>query len=315
MKVTLDLAQLLRDGRITEEEYRKFSALATREGGSVAFNILIAFGVTAVAGAALAMMPNAVAGLTIGALLMAAGLSLLIGFPAWIVLGNICVLVAALMFGGGALILMGGTIVAYLLLAAIFFVGSILARSALLMMLSVLAIVGAVGAGTYYSHALYEIVVTRPLLTIIVCAALALIALQVSKRLRPEFERLAVVAARTALFLANMGFWVGSLWGDRPDWVVGGLIALPSAVFSLGWAAGLIGVGLWAIRDDRRWALNVCAVFGAIHFYTQWFEHLSATPATVLAAGLATLGAALVLWKWNTRAGAPALSPSGKSAA
>ena len=143
MKVTLDLSQLLREGRITPEEYQKFSALAAREGGSVAFNILIAFGVVAVAGAALALVPDAVAGLTIGALLMAAGLVLLMRFPAWLVLANICILVAALMFGGGALILMGGTISGYLLLAAIFLAGSLMARSALLMMLSVLAVVGA----------------------------------------------------------------------------------------------------------------------------------------------------------------------------
>ena len=77
----------------------------------------------------------------------------------------------------------------------------------------------------------------------------------------------------------------------------------------------MVGVGLWAAREDRRWVLNTCAVFGAIHFYTQWFERLEATPATVLAAGLVTLGAALILWKWNTRPGAPALPSSGPSAA
>ena len=304
MKVTLDLARLLREGSLTADECAKLTALAARDTGSVAFNILVGFGVTAVAGAALAIVPNPVTGVMIGAVLMAAGLYVMMRQPAWLVLANICVLVAALMFGGGALVLSGGTIAGYLLLAAIFLVCAIVSGSALLIVMSVLAIVGAVGAGTFYSHAAYEIDVARPLLTILVCGVLALAALQASKRLPHAYERLSLIAGRAALFFVNMGFWVGSLFGDRLDWATRrraeAAFATPM-VFALAWAVGLVGVGLWAVREDRRWVVNVTAVFGAIHFYTQWFERLSATPVSVLAAGLAALGVALALWKWNTR--------------
>lgn len=320
MKVTLDLAQLLRDGHITQEQYRKLSGLAARDTGSVAFNILVGCGVVAVAGAALAQVPNPATGLMIGALLMAAGLYLLVNYPAWLVLANICTLVAALMFGGGALILSGGTITGYLLLAAIFLACAVVARSALLVTLSVLSVVGAVGAGTFYTHALYEVDVRRPLLTILVCGGLALAALQVSRRVRPEFERLCLIAARAALFFANVAFWIGSLWGDGLDWATTTNASdagafLPSTLFAMAWAVALVAVGIWAVRENRRWVLNVTAVFGAIHFYTQWFERLNATPGSVLAAGLVTLGAAVALWKANAHFGAPTPRPPEQAAA
>lgn len=320
MKVTLDLAQLLRDGHITQEEHQKLSELAARDTGSVAFNILVGCGVVAVAGAALALVPNPVTGLMIGALLMAASLYLITKYPTWLVLANICMLVAALMFGGGALILSGGTVTGYLFLAAIFLVCAVVARSALLISLSVLSVVGAVGAGTFYSHAVYEVDVTRPLLTILVCGGLALVALETSKRLRPDMERLCLIAARAALFFANMGFWVGSLWGDKLDWAATSAAVeddafLPSSLFAMAWGVALVAVGIWAVRANRRWVLNVTAVFGAIHLYTQWFEHLSATPGSVLAAGLVTLGAALAVWKWNTHFGAPTPRPPDQAAA
>lgn len=310
MKVVLDLTKLQRDGHITPEESQRLSQLAALDTGSVAFNILIGLGVVAVAGAALAMVPNPATGVMIGALLLAAGVYVFMRHPAWLVLANICTLVAALMFGGGIMVLSGSTITSYLFLAVIFLAGAVVARSALLVTLSVLAVVGAVGAGTFYSHAFYEIDIMRPLLTILVCGGLALAALQASKHLPPAFERLCLIAARAALFFANMGFWVGSLWGDRLDWASmpdadDAPAFLPASLFAIGWAAALVVVGIWAVRENRRWVLNITAVFGAIHFYTQWFEHLSATPVSVLIAGLVTLGVALVLWKLNGQRNTP----------
>ena len=113
--------------------------------------------------------------------------------------------------------------------------------------------------------------------------------------------------------LVNFGFWIGSLWGDplillsrlagrtaapRLDDVV-----IPHTVFSVAWAAVLIGAALWGMRINRRWLVNVAAVFGAIHFYTQWFETLGATPVSVLLGGIVMLGIALALWTFNKRAG------------
>jgi hypothetical protein len=67
----------------------------------------------------------------------------------------------------------------------------------------------------------------------------------------------------------------------------------------LGWAALLIGVGMWAARVNRRWVVNLAAVFGAIHFYTQWFERLGAQPLAIILAGLVTVLIAVLLWRYN----------------
>jgi iron complex transport system permease protein len=117
--------------------------------------------------------------------------------------------------------------------------------------------------------------------------------------------------------MVNFGFWIGSLWGDRLVLLRSMLAKAPSGegidleavrpvipdwAFSIGWAAALLAVGAWAVRANRRWAVNVVAVFGAIHFYTQWFERLGASPVSVLLGGLLMLAFALTLWRFNQRA-------------
>jgi hypothetical protein len=52
--------------------------------------------------------------------------------------------------------------------------------------------------------------------------------------------------------------------------------------------------------------VNVVAVFGGIHFYTQWFERLGASAETVLIAGLLALGFAVGLRALNARLGSEA---------
>ncbi|HEX6795897.1 MAG TPA: hypothetical protein VF304_18810 [Casimicrobiaceae bacterium] len=63
------------------------------------------------------------------------------------------------------------------------------------------------------------------------------------------------------------------------------------------WALALV----FAWKSDRRWLVTVVAVFGAIDFYTQWFEWLGATPASVLVAGLGALALAMALKSFNRK--------------
>jgi hypothetical protein len=98
------------------------------------------------------------------------------------------------------------------------------------------------------------------------------------------------------VFLVNFGFWIGSLWGDRNQQ---GDVFIPDWLFAVLWAGALIASAVWAAKRNRRWILNIVATFGAIHFYTQWFEHLGATPATVLLAGFLALGFAIGIWNFN----------------
>ena len=127
-----------------------------------------------------------------------------------------------------------------------------------------------------------------------------------SKQVPADYERVAIAASRTAILLVNFGFWIGSLWGD-PLFLLTKMsgktpvasrldaIVIPHTVFSIGWAVVLVAAALWAMRVNRRWLVNVAATFGAIHFYTQWFEKLGATPVSVLLGGVIMLAIALAL--------------------
>lgn len=293
MKVTLDLDKLLSEGKITAIEYAKFKELAAESTGSLAFNILIGFGVIAVGGAALALVPTSATAIILGLFVLITGLAVLRGsFEQWRVLANICILVGALMTGGGIILDFEGSLPSILSVTAIFTVASILARSTLLAVLATLILSACIGAKTGYFHASYFLVIEEPTVTVILFSVLAVALYQLSRRLTPEYEGIAVASARTSVFLVNFGFWVGSLWGERSDQRD---IIISEAVFAVLWALALLATGIWSWRSNRRWVLNTVATFGGIHFYTQWFEHLGPSPGAVLVAGLLTLGFALAL--------------------
>jgi hypothetical protein len=50
--------------------------------------------------------------------------------------------------------------------------------------------------------------------------------------------------------------------------------------------------------------VTTVAVFGAIEFYTQWFERLGAEPWAIIIA-VTIVGFAIVLWRYNLTAGRP----------
>lgn len=199
-----------------------------------------------------------------------------------------------------------------LIVTGVFWLAAIIARSSLLMVLAVLAASACLGARTGYSHAVYSLAIFEPTLTIVLFSALALIAYRASQRLPADYERLAITAARTSLLMINFGFLVGSLWGD-PLMLLRSLDAkdpslafliktvIPATVFSILWAVALIGAGIWAVQVNRRWLVNLVAVFAGLHFYTQWFERLGATPLSVLLGGVIILASTAALWALNRR--------------
>ena len=314
MKITLDLSMLVQEGKLTPEEASRLQALAARDTGSLAINILVGFGVVAVSAGAVALMPTPATALALGLVVFAIGLVFTFNHDErWSLLAQICLVVGALMFCGGVLALGDGALGAMLIVTAALAVAAIVARSGLLMAAAVLALGACLGARAGYWHATYALAIYEPAVTIVLFGALALATYFVSKRLPAEYERLALVAARTSVFMVNFGFWIGSLWGDnlrlirsllhndpglldlgvsRPD------IISPFA-FSVGWAIALLGVGVWGMRANRRWVVNVAAVFGAIHFYTQWFDRLGPQPLSFIVGGLLMLAFAFGLWVLN----------------
>ncbi len=309
MKVTLDLTALLEQGKISQGEFDRLRALALQDTSSLAFNILLGFGVAAVSLGAVALVPTALTAAVVGGTVFAFGLALVLSrsLP-WGLLAQICLGVGALMLVGGIIALDGGSLRSLLVVTVLLAGASIAARSGFLMVAAVLVAASCLGASTGYWHATYALSITEPALTILVFSLLALVTYALSKRLKSAHERLALVAARTSVFLVNFGFWVGSLWGDRLLLLRGAendaempAIVLPPWLFAVGWALALVATGLWATRVGRRWVVNVAAVFGAIHFYTQWFDRLGPSALSFLLGGLVMLGFALALWTFNRR--------------
>ncbi|BCE03749.1 hypothetical protein [Marinicellulosiphila megalodicopiae] len=299
MKVTLDIDQLLSENEITQAEYERFKSLAAKSTGSLAFNLLIGFGVIAVSGAALALIPTPATAIIIGLLILIAGLVVLRSQTTeWLVLANICLLVGALMSGAGIMGVFEGHLYSILAVTLLFALIAVFAKSSLLAVLATLTLSACIGAKTGYFHASYFLVIQEPLLTVVIFSALAFGLYQLSKKLPAEYERVAIATSRTSVFLVNFGFWVGSLWGERNEDRV---VIMDDSVFAVLWALAIIATAIWAWKNNRRWVLNTVAVFGGIHFYTQWFERLGASPDAVLMAGLLALGFAVGLKMLNSK--------------
>jgi hypothetical protein len=301
MKVTLDLSKLREQGAITQAEYDRLLQLGRQDTGALGINILVGFGVVAVSLGLIALLPNPFVVIALGAVLAGAGVMLILNdVEQWSLLAQICLVVGALMVCGSIVAIGEGELRAIALVTALLTAAALVARSSLLMAAAVLALAACLGARSGYSHASYSLAIYEPVLTIVLFSLLAYGTYEVSKRVTADYQRLAITAARVSVFLVNFGFWIGSLWGDRLTWAMKFMpISVSRTAFVIGWAAALLAIGIWGARANRRWVVNVAAVFGGIHFYTQWFEWLGATPVSILVGGCLMLAAALTLWRFN----------------
>ncbi len=315
MKITLDLTKLVETGKLTSAEAERLRALGAHETGALGINILIGFGVVAVAAGALALVPTPFTAIVLGIMMFASGFALTLKkSEQWDLLAQVCIVVGALMFAGGILAFNKGSLASMMMVTATFAGAALLARSSLLMAGAVLALASCFGAKAGYWHASYALAIYEPTLTVVVFGALAWVAYLVSRNLPSDFERLAIIASRTSVFLVNFGFWIGSLWGDRMIMIRSMMATDPNAVassikslvigpwtFVIAWAVALIAVAVWGVKANRRWVVNVAAVFGGIHFYTQWFEKLGPNPMTFFIGGILMLVFALGLWQFNKK--------------
>ncbi len=323
MKIVLDITKLVEDGDLSPEQAEKLKNLAAKETGSLGINVLLSLGVVAISAGFLALEPSVATALVLGVALVASGLALKqYRQEQWGLLGTANIMVGALTVSGGLIILWDGSVGAFALVTLILLALGILARSGLLIGVSPLVLASVLGSSTGYLHASYMLVIREATVIIAVFALLAWGTFFLSKRLPAAYERLALIYSRVSLLLVNFGFWVGSLWGDYPgeSWVHSQIYEDPAkfrepyqqleawresalfisdVVFAGLWALALIAVGAWGVKRNRRFVVNTAAVFGSILFYTQWYEHLGATPVTVIFGGVVTVGIALGLWKYN----------------
>lgn len=300
MKVTLDLDDLVRRGELTQAEADRLKGFAKADTGALGTNILLSFGASAIVIGLGVLFPTAEMAIVLGGLLLALGLVLRFnGIERWTLFGQVCVTIGALALSGGISILADGSVPINLAIGAGLAVAAVAARSGLLAALAVIMLTATVGGATSYSGSFFW----QPALTIGILAALTLGLYLLSLRLPPDYERLAIIAARVAILMLNFGFLIGSLFGDDA-------LKLPALAFSVAWALVLIVTGLWAIRANRRWVVNAAAVFGAIHFSIQWFAILGPSPLSIVGGGLLLVGFGFAI-RWFNRAPSPKSAPKG----
>jgi len=322
IKIVLDITRLVKEGKLTAQEAERLQALARRDTGSLAINVLMSFGAVAVAAGIIALEPAFTTGAALGVVLVAIGLAISFFAEQWGLLGTATTIIGALLLAGGVIGFAEADFAGLAFSALLFLALAVAIRSGFLMALVPLALAGALGSSTGYMHAVYMLTVNEPSITIAFFALLAGAAYVVSRHVGQAYQQLAIIFARVSLILINFGFWIGSLWGDYPGetWAHGegyqfwsdreawraAHLHVPETAFIVGWAIVIIAVGVWAARANRRWVVTTAAIFGAIEFYTQWFERLGAEPWAIIVAGLTIVAFAIALWRYNLTSGRPA---------
>lgn len=300
MKVTLDLTDLVAKGQISKDEADRLAKLGSADTGALGSNILLSFGTIAVALGGGFLFPTAQSVIVMGVILFILGLALTLNKASkWALFAQFCVTLGALAIVGGVSYISDGSLAVGIGLTVGLGAAAFLAQSGLLAALAVIELALVLGAGTAYWHASYFFGVDRPAFTIAILAVVTLALYFISLQLPSAYERVCIIAARTAILMINATFLVGSIFGDFT-------LGWPASWFTITWAVLLIGVGIWGIYANRRWVVNAAAVFGAIHFYTQWFEFLGPNPLSVLGGGILLVVFGLLLRWLNARIYKPA---------
>jgi iron complex transport system permease protein len=299
MKITLDLTDLVTRGELTKDEADRLMKLAARDTGSLGANILLGFGTIAVALGGGFLFPTPESVIAIGAVLFVIGLALTLRKDIrWALFAQICMTIGALGVVGGVMFLTSGNVYANYAMAAGLAIAAFAASSGLLGALAVLMLSVALGAGTAYWHGGYFTWVENPTLTIGALGALSIGLTFAATRMPPAYERVSLIMARTGVLIINLAFLVGSLFGDQSfDYGT----EFETAVFTIVWAILLLVVGVWGVVSNRRWVVNAAAIFGGLHFYTQWFEYLGASPLSVLGGGILLIGFGFALRWFNVK--------------
>ncbi|MCY4324550.1 MAG: hypothetical protein OXC81_00795, partial [Betaproteobacteria bacterium] len=115
--------------------------------------------------------------------------------------------------------------------------------------------------------------------------------------LADPWRSMASAAAITAVTIVNLCFINLSLVEPVDvQWPT-----LANNIYALIWTFFLAGFGWLAFSRNRRWAVNMVALFVLIHFFGQWFRRFDASALSLLVAGAALLAVAGVVYRLNCR--------------
>jgi iron complex transport system permease protein len=292
MKVTLDLDALVKAGRITPEEAERLKGFAAADTGALGANILYALGATAVACGIAAFLPTLETLVALGVAFFGAGLFIRMqGMARLQLFAQIILVIGALALCTGLGGLYGDNLLMRVGLTLGLAGAAVVARSGLLAALAVIAFAVTITFDPEMWPPNHFVAVV-----IVALSALVLALYLLSLRLPGDYERLAIIAMRVAILMVNVAFFVGSLFGDER-------LGLSGMAFSVAWALALLAFGGWAVFANRRWVVNSVAVFGAIHFFTQWFMVLGAQPLSILGGGILLIVFGLALARFNNWVG------------
>ena len=297
MKIVLNIKELLEEGQINQTEYDKLLLLSKRQTTSLAFNLLLGLGIVATSIGAIALAPSPYSCLIFGLIVSVIGFLFKIKVSdQWMVLSITCIISGLLLISAAivwfedywfqATTYRSVSVIVFILGFSAYFL-----KSSLLFALSVLSLSTLLSLGVGYEFASYFIWIEYPLLTIITFSILSICFYSLSKKVSGDDEKLLLTGSRVSVLLVNLGFWIGSLFGDI--WLE------PAYFFSIMWALAILGVGYWAWKANRVWLINVLGVFGSIHFYTQWFETLGAQPESLFLGGVMAVGIAILFKRFN----------------
>ncbi len=297
MKIVLNIKELLEEGQIDQIEYNKLLLLSKRQTTSLAFNLLVGFGIVASSIGAIALTPSPYSCFAFGLIVCAVGVLVKIrASDQWTVLSTTC-LMSGLLMGSVAIVWLEEhwfQDITYRSIAVVTIIlgcSSYFVKSSLLATLAVLNLSTLLGSGVGYEFASYFIWLEYPSLTIVAFSILAICFYLLSKKVGADDEKLLITGSRVSVLLVNLGFWIGSLGGD---------VWLESEYFfSITWAVAIFGTAFWAWKANRVWLINVLGIFGAIHFYTQWFETLGAQPLSLFLGGVIAVGIAIFFKRLN----------------
>lgn len=321
-RITLDLDRLLAAGLLQAEEAERLRRLAQPPVvNRILANVLLIFGAFMVVAGILVLSPPLDVGL--GLAVAALGIGGYLVFQAreeWGLLGQTLVLMGVVGLSGWAGLRFEelgsnwpGLVAPFI--AMITVAGAIAFRNHVLAALAPIAVANLVGAGTAYWHASYALYVSEPTVTLLLFGALAALLFRLRPRLPDNLAGGALIAARVSFVMMNLGFWVGSLWGDHlgalwlaptvETWTTAyrtweaGAFFVPEIAFSLAWPVVLALTLYIGLRTHHRFIANASVVFLAIHAYTQFFEALryNAEALVIGGAGLIVLG--IVLFRFD----------------
>lgn len=325
-RITLNLARLVADGRVTADEAEMLLGLAESSRlRRIMVNLLLIFGALMVVGGVLALKPTLETGLAMALASLGLGTVLFAkGRREWGLLGRALIHMGLLGLSGWITMQFWSMpepwpnlmwpVIALLLVA-----GAIGYRDALLAALAAIAIGYVLGGSTRYWHASYALIVEEPVLSIATFSLLGALVFWFRNRLPLAYQQPATVFWRTSFILGNFAFWVGSLWGD---YILDGWLSpyalkydegayrayeawrtqalhIPDTAFVLAWPVLLLAAIAVGAKTRQLFLVNASLVFLGIHFYTQFHEVMVWSPVGLVVGGLLTVALGLILVRAN----------------